>query len=402
MTILIASSHTDPHARSVQWALAQHGIACQIIELTSLPCHGQISLVPDALPANTLQFRHSEATRQSGPGELDLSQVRAVWLRRAMLEPQHFDYAEVHQDDLIHVQHEMLAFIPGIWHTLCAVLGQHVQWLNGYAQAQAAQNKLLQLHLAQASGFAIPATLMSNDPAQIREFCRQHGGEIIIKPFKPKKWQQANGIRILPTTLIHSRDLQDDAPLQLCPAIYQNYVPKQFELRVLVLGEQLIALKLDSQAQAHSRIDWRTDADHGTMHAEPYVLDQRTATLIRRFMHNIQLRMGSIDLIMTPAGEIVFLEVNQQGQFLFLEDMCPQLPVLAAVCQFLTDAAGLSIKPAWPSYADYQASDDHAELMQAQRRERDQLRRAADTQTTVASTTATSHHFFQPDQPLAA
>lgn len=362
MTILIISSPSDPHARCVQWALRQHGVACEIIELTALPCNGHISISANTTPAHALRFAGGENFRQNQERAIDLSQVRAVWMRRVLLRAQHYDFSDVHEEDLSNVRHEVGAFIPGLFYALNSMLGDEVKWLNGFAEALAAQSKLLQLQLAQSVGFAVPATLMSNEPTQIRAFCAAHGGQIIVKSFKPKKWQLAQGIRVLPSTLVRSSDLQDDATLQLCPAIYQNHIKKQYELRVLVLGDELLAINLDSQAHAHSKTDWRTDANHGKMQAEAYTLDDATASLIRRFMRAIKLQMGSIDLIVTPEGKIVFLEVNEQGQFLFLEDMCPEVPALAAVCNFLTKAAGKEVMAAWPSYGDFKKSVAYAEL----------------------------------------
>lgn len=379
MTILIVSGNTDPHARCVQWALRQHGVACDIVELTSLPCKAQISFSPNATLAETLSFNPTKELNLPGQHGIDLSQVRAIWMRRVLVTAQHFDFSDVHEDDLLNVQQELAAFIPSIWYTLESQLGQDVQWLNGFTASRAAQNKLLQLHIAQTVGFALPATLISNTPAQIREFCQRHGGQIIVKSFKPKKWQMADGLRILPTTLIRSSDLQNDASLQLCPAIYQNYIAKAFELRVLVLGERLIAVKLDSQAHAHSQVDWRADADHGKMRAEPYDLSEEIAAKIRRFMQAIQLKMGSIDLIVTPQGETVFLEVNEQGQFLFLEDMCPQIPVLAEVCSFISKAADIAIDAAWPTYAEFTQSPVWTELVQAHRKNRQEQGRTPAT-----------------------
>jgi hypothetical protein len=37
----------------------------------------------------------------------------------------------------------------------------------------------------------------------------------------------------------------------------------------------------------------------------------------------------------TPAGEYVFLEINQMGQFLWLEELLPELPLLDAFCELL-------------------------------------------------------------------
>ena len=44
---------------------------------------------------------------------------------------------------------------------------------------------------------------------------------------------------------------------------------------------------------------------------------------------------GCFDLIVNPVGDYVFLEVNEGGQFLFVEHYAGQ-PVLDAFCEFLT------------------------------------------------------------------
>jgi glutathione synthase/RimK-type ligase-like ATP-grasp enzyme len=38
-------------------------------------------------------------------------------------------------------------------------------------------------------------------------------------------------------------------------------------------------------------------------------------------MKSLQLSFGAIDLIQTPSGEYVFLEVNPSGQWLWIDDM---------------------------------------------------------------------------------
>ena len=53
-------------------------------------------------------------------------------------------------------------------------------------------------------------------------------------------------------------------------------------------------------------------------------------------MRDLGIAFGCIDMILTPEGEYVFLEVNEQGQFLFLEQLCPDLPMLDIFIQFLT------------------------------------------------------------------
>src|SRR3546814_9540578 len=70
----------------------------------------------------------------------------------------------------------------------------------------------------------------------------------------------------------------------------------------------------------------------------------------------------SSDLI-DGKGEAHFLEVNQAGQFLFVEEMAPQLPLLQAMCAMLAQGRTdyrLEPDPAL-SYAAYLASAEHAQ-----------------------------------------
>ncbi len=157
--------------------------------------------------------------------------------------------------------------------------------------------------------------------------------------------------------------LLDDLPIKLCPAIYQNMIEKKFELRVVVLGEKIIAAKLNSQAHDHSRLDWRLDAYKEVMSIEPYFLSDADNDKIKEFMGKIGLVMGSLDFIVDVDDKLVFLEVNEQGQFLFLDRQCPGLNILQETCAFISSRVNVDMNFTWPSYADYVLSDDYAMLM---------------------------------------
>lgn len=57
------------------------------------------------------------------------------------------------------------------------------------------------------------------------------------------------------------------------------------------------------------------------------------------FMKLSGLIFGSFDLAVTPDRDIVFFEINQQGQFLWLEDVNPAVPMLDVMVQFLANAS---------------------------------------------------------------
>jgi hypothetical protein len=60
---------------------------------------------------------------------------------------------------------------------------------------------------------------------------------------------------------------------------------------------------------------------------------ERVSDVLRR----LGLRMGVIDLKLTPDGEPVWLEVNPQGQFLFLEPLLNE-PLAEHFTDFLLSA----------------------------------------------------------------
>lgn len=55
------------------------------------------------------------------------------------------------------------------------------------------------------------------------------------------------------------------------------------------------------------------------MRNEPYELPEPIATAAIELTHGFGLNYSSIDFIVTPQGDHVFLELNPNGQFLWLE-----------------------------------------------------------------------------------
>jgi glutathione synthase/RimK-type ligase-like ATP-grasp enzyme len=181
----------------------------------------------------------------------------------------------------------------------------------------------------------VPETLVSNDPRRIRAFLAQHAAAgTICKSFRPVTWEGENQVAILYTSKITIGDLPSDAMLQLAPAIFQRYVPKAYEVRVTAMGQELFAARLDSQRSEPRAVDWRIEAG-GELAIEPMVLPDAVAHKCRALMARLGLVFGCFDFVVTPAGEYVFLEINQMGQFLWKEEVCAELPLLQAFCDFL-------------------------------------------------------------------
>ena len=71
------------------------------------------------------------------------------------------------------------------------------------------------------------------------------------------------------------------------------------------------------------------------MSIEPYVLPNSLEQQIRAFMKKMGLVFGSLDFIVSEDHEYIFLEVNEQGQFLWIEDANPDIKMLDIFVNFL-------------------------------------------------------------------
>lgn len=115
----------------------------------------------------------------------------------------------------------------------------------------------------------------------------------------------------------------------------QEYIEKAFELRVTVVGEEVFACKIDSQAQQEEtgRIDWRQGYEHG-LRQEAYALPDSVSSQCVAFLRRMGLNFGCFDFIVTPSGEYVFLECNPNGQWLWIE-LTVGLKISEAIADFL-------------------------------------------------------------------
>jgi RimK-like ATP-grasp domain len=203
-------------------------------------------------------------------------------------------------------------------------------WVNDWINAWAAENKVRQLACAKHIGLPIPRTLVSNSPQDISQFFDECNGDVIHKMFYPAQFD--HGKRIAGTNQLTKQHLTHTKSLEICPAIYQEKVAVEFEVRVCIFGETVLAAKLVNQSGTH--VDIRTNHFAG-VEASTFDLPPVIAEKCIALVHGMGLVSGSIDLAHTKDGNWIFFEVNQSGQFLWLELMVPSLPVLDAFCKFL-------------------------------------------------------------------
>jgi glutathione synthase/RimK-type ligase-like ATP-grasp enzyme len=262
----------------------------------------------------------------------DLAEVSAVWTRRPGRPTAQVSLGEAVVRDVVAQEGDLL--VHGVWETLEVL---HVP--APAAVVRRAGLKLRQLQLAARMGFAVPDTAIGNDPADLRSLYERHP-MIVTKrvgsgPLGSTPDGHATAGR--PTRPVRRRDLLHADDVRLCPVVVQEYIPKSLELRITVVGEDVFAVAIDSQRSARTRHDWR-HYDQRTTAMWAFDLPHAVAERCRRLVGQLGLSYGAIDLILTPAGQYVFLELNPNGQYLWTEH-ATGLPVSQTLATMLTRAS---------------------------------------------------------------
>jgi len=247
-----------------------------------------------------------------------------VWRRRPTYV---IDRKALHPADRVFADTECSLFRNSLYR----LLAPDAFWVNPVEEAARAGSKLLQQEAAGKVGLTMPETLFTNSPGEIREFLAHHD-KVIYKPLSAAGWKDQDSNFLPYTALVTEKDLVADEVLRQTPGIFQELIPKAYELRVTVIGRQVLAAKVLSQETEKGKIDWRRSYDE--LRFEPIRLPPGVARECVSLLAELGLVFGCFDFIVTPTGEHVFLEVNEMGQFLFIERYCG-LPLLDAFSELL-------------------------------------------------------------------
>src|SRR5829696_1853645 len=259
-------------------------------------------------------------------GEFDLRDVTAVWHRRLNLGA---DLPAGLDRQLRHASlGEASAAAHGMLASLKAFRMDHL------GRIRHAENKQLQLQVARELGLNIPRTLTTNDPAAARAFAKSCERGTVTKMLSSFAIYDEGRELVVFTNPVKPEDLADLSGLSLCPATFQELLPKLLEVRVTVVGHRVMSAAIDSQVSARAAHDWRRDGVRMIQEWRPYQLPVEVEEKLLRLMDYFSLNYGAIDIILTPDGQHVFLELNPSGEFFWLE-RTPGLPISEAIADLL-------------------------------------------------------------------
>ncbi len=289
-------------------------------------------LLEDTTFSFSLTEKRGDWCFKAGEELVALNEVRSIWYRRP--NPPRAPM-EISETDRQFVENEGHRFLRSLW---LVTEEQRILWVNHPRALQEIEsNKPRQSQLAAMVGLRIPETVITNNAGVVRDFHERWGGEVVIKTFGGIPFRAADGGDMFVYTTRLSRAMLDrfGEEVKYAPVMLQNYIPKALELRITAVGEQLFAGAIYSQDSPRTKDDWRR-YDFGRVKHEPYNLPTEIQEKLLAFMKEVHLAFGAIDMILTPEGEYVFLEVNPSGQWGWIEHLTG-MPISRAIAGLLAN-----------------------------------------------------------------
>lgn len=315
-TVLIIGQIPDPHISSVARILTRLG--AKVLVFDRLQPQESVRLNYQLGPDGCKGFLHV------GGESCNLAEVHAVWWR---------------------VKAFTLAEMSGLSPSPAASFGQRewrsaldsiefftsqARWVNPRLADLRARDKPTQLLVAHELGLTIPQTLISNDSSSVANFIEAGGDEHI---YKVLTWYFEPPDRMIFTSIVEAdRVSSDPHAVSLAPGIFQVRVPKVYEVRATVVGDEIFTVRIDSQAHDDTRLDWRRNQD--SLSYTQLELPDDIRRLLLAMNDRLGLFFAAYDLIVTPSDQYVFLEVNPLGQWLWLEN-ATGVPISQALAEFL-------------------------------------------------------------------
>ena len=191
---------------------------------------------------------------------------------------------------------------------------------NRPAAGMSSRSKPLQALHIRESGFWIPKTLVTNDPAAAKRFYEECSGKVIFKSI--------GGVRSIVRKL-RPRYLKRLPLLRNGPTQFQALIAGD-DIRVHVVGDQCFATRIRC-----SSVDYRFAWEEGiSLDMEPMVLSEEVASCCLRLTQKLGLSFAGIDLKESPMGEYYCFEANTAPGFSYYEGATGQ-PISAALGEFL-------------------------------------------------------------------
>ena len=183
-------------------------------------------------------------------------------------------------------------------------------------------NKLIVLRLAKRLGFEIPFSCITNSKEEVLKLFDQYS-KLITKPIDDINFFRMDNTAWVPFTSLITRDHLSLIPTdKMFPSLIQEYIEKEYEVRVFYLDGVCYSMAIFSQNDTQTSVDFRQYNRKKPNRNVPYLLPVSLQEKVEKIMTSLRLNTGSLDFIRSVNGEYFFLEINPAGQYGMMSQRC--------------------------------------------------------------------------------
>lgn len=243
---------------------------------------------------------------------LDFSKVTAYWYRRGNFNLE----TPVDKPESIgrHLKNEMKQLVEILHRQLL-----HVPNLSSDEHSEV--NRINVMLQARNLGFKLPDFGIFNTRTQVAGFLETHG-KIVTKPLSDGLFISEDQFTYAQYTSLFEQTDLERLPPKFLPGLFAAYIEKKYELRIFYLNGQCYTMAILSQQDEKTKVDMRQYNYQKPNRNVPYQLPEALTRQITLLMQQLQLKTGSIDMIVDHNDQFIFLEVNPIGQFGNLSANC--------------------------------------------------------------------------------
>ena len=332
-TLLIIGRENDPHIIDVLENIVNKEISIYRFDPGEFPSKYTFSLKLNNIGKYT-------ANLSSKKYSLDLNNVDLVWNR---VRSRSKAYEDINPTQKLWTEENCTRFLAYIYELiLCPWIPyrpnsfvpqfcREAALINTVLQGQrfaegdvkpSPENKLYQLIVAASLGFTIPNTLITNNVHSFLEFYSKMKGNLISKKFVDLNIRSDNEPLLPYTHKITRNDLLRVHSIRHAPVLFQENVDKLLELRITVVGDNVFAAEIFNTKDIKQSIDWRHYPIYNLeKFYSTHTLPEKVKYLCIELVKKLGLCFGAIDMILHPQKGYIFLEINPNGQWGWIEEL---------------------------------------------------------------------------------
>lgn len=317
--ILIITKENDTHADLVEKHLCALNENFVRIDSGWLPNRIQITLEVIRGITRVLLHKNEKTT--------DITSPSSVWFRKPTETQTNPDSPK---ETAEFIQRECQHFWSYVWEAISSN-----NWMNHPRSNVRANNRILQWKTAWALGFKVPNTTVTNSPTSVLSIWNNRNEELAVKVLNQTVIEKNGKMHSMYTKLLDTAIMERIEHVTSCPIVVQPYINKKREWRVTIVGNRVFACEIHSQSSDRANFDWRRYDLNNVAHLAgrlPKDIENKCLALTKK----LGLNFGAIDLIEKPNGEFIFLEINSNGQWAWVEALTG-LPISLAIAEHLAE-----------------------------------------------------------------